>query len=151
MHYQTLINQRLKVFHQLFSWTSVGPSKCSTKWSVQKSIWEFEQFPGCNMPSSWGSFKVNSFEMNEFPNQPLKKLVIISIKLACFFKLFYNQRLQAFYQLISWTSVGLSKCPIDKMISSQGHLIVWRVPWVPCEQAKSSITENFFQINNFSN
>ena len=31
-----------------------------------------EQFPGCNMKSTRGSFKTNSFEMNEFPYQPLK-------------------------------------------------------------------------------
>ena len=28
LHYQNVIDQRLTVFHQLFSWTSVGPSKC---------------------------------------------------------------------------------------------------------------------------
>ena len=28
LHYQTVIDQRLTVFHQLFSWTSVEPSTC---------------------------------------------------------------------------------------------------------------------------
>ena len=28
LHYQTVIDQRVTVLHQLFSWISVGPSKC---------------------------------------------------------------------------------------------------------------------------
>ena len=52
------------------------------------------------------------------------------IKLACFFKMFQNQRLEAFYQLFSSTSLRPSKCPIDKMICSQGHLNVSAVPRV---------------------
>ena len=48
----------------------------------------------------------------------------LSVKLACFFKLFLNQRLEAFYQLFSWTSVGPLKYLIEKMICSRGHLNV---------------------------
>ena len=33
-----------------------------------------EQFPECNMTSCRNSLKVNSFEMIQFPNQPLKKI-----------------------------------------------------------------------------
>ena len=33
-----------------------------------------EQFPEYNMTLSRGYFKANSFEMNEFPNQLLKKI-----------------------------------------------------------------------------
>ena len=33
-----------------------------------------EQFPECKMTSYRNSFKVNSFEMIQLPNQPLKKL-----------------------------------------------------------------------------
>ena len=89
-----------------------------------------------------------------FQTSHLKKLEMISIKLTCFFKLFQDQRIQAFYQLINWISVGPSKCPINKMIGSQGHLTVWRVPWVLCEQAKSSLLKFFskwiiFQIRHF--
>ena len=39
-------------------------------------------------------------------------------------------RLTVFRQLFSWTSVGLSKCPINKMIGSQVYLNVWAVPSV---------------------
>ena len=48
LHYQTGIDQRRTVFHQLFSWTSVGPNVRSTKWSVYKAIWECEQFLECH-------------------------------------------------------------------------------------------------------
>ena len=33
-----------------------------------------EQFPECNMISCRNSFKVNSFKIIQFPNQPLKKI-----------------------------------------------------------------------------
>ena len=46
----------------------------STKLSVRKTIWEFEEFPERNMTLSRGSLKANSFEMNEFSNQPLNKI-----------------------------------------------------------------------------
>ena len=62
-----------------------------------------------------------------------------------------NLHSQTSHQLFSWTRVGLSKCPIDKIIGSQGHLTVSRVPWVPSVLAKNSITEVFFQINKFWN
>ena len=72
-------------------------------------------------------------------------------KISLHYRTVIDQRLTVFHQLFSWTSVGPSKCPIDKMIGSQGHLTIWRVPWVLCVQDKNSITENFFQMNNFSN
>ena len=49
---------------------------------------------------------------------------MISMKLDCFFELFQNQRLEAFCQLFTWTQVGPSKCPIDKMIRQNDHLRV---------------------------
>ena len=88
--------------------------------------------------------------MNEFPNNPFKKkLFLLSVKLAWFFKLFQNQRLETFYQLFSWNSVGPSKYPIDKMIGLQGHLTVWRVLLVRCALVKNSITEFFSKLINF--
>ena len=82
LYYQTVIDQRLTVFNQLFNKLDRRNVR-STKWLVRKAIWESEQFPGCNMTSPRGSFKANSFKMNEFSYQPLKKLVMILIKLAC--------------------------------------------------------------------
>ena len=59
--------------------------------------------------------------------------------------------LDVFHQLFSWISVGPSKYSIDKMIGSQGHLTVWRVPWIQSVLTKNSITELFLQINKFWN
>ena len=42
-----------------------------------------------------------------------KNLIITLIKLACFFKLFSNQRLEAFCQLVSWT-FGMSDWQNDQ-------------------------------------
>ena len=43
------------------------------KGPVNKVIRMPEQFPEWKMKSSGGSFKANLFEINEFPNQLLKK------------------------------------------------------------------------------
>ena len=41
-----MINQRLTVFHQLFSWTSSGsPKSPFDKMIVRKAIWQSEEFP----------------------------------------------------------------------------------------------------------
>ena len=46
LYYQTVIDQRLIAFHQLFSWTSAGsPNARSIKWSVRKAIWQPQEFP----------------------------------------------------------------------------------------------------------
>ena len=59
------------------------------------------------------------------------------------------QSLTAFHQLFSWTSAGLSKCLMNKMIGSQGQLTVWAVPRVKCVLAKNSFTEHFWKWINF--
>ena len=51
-----------------------------------------------------------------------------------------DQRLTVFNQLFSLTSVGPSKCPINKMIGSQGHLRVWAYP-----RLQHYIIQKFFQ------
>ena len=59
------------------------------------------------------------------------------------FKVSINSRIPyyaAFHQLFSWTSAGLSKCSIDKMISFQGHRTVWGAPW-----ALLAISKELFQ------
>ena len=74
LHYQTVIGQTLTVFHQLFSWTSVGHSKCPIdKRSVQKAILQSQEYSEYNMAWSRSSFKTNSFEMNEIWTKPLKE------------------------------------------------------------------------------
>ena len=54
----------------------------------------------------------------------VKKFIFPRVKLACIVKLLIDPRLTVFQQLFSQTSVGSLKCPIDKMIRSQGHLTV---------------------------
>ena len=81
-----------------------------------------EQFPEFGITSYRNFFKVNSSQMIQFPNR--LKLIVPSIKLAWFHKLFENQRLEFFYQLFSWTFVRDWKFPIDKMICVQAHLNV---------------------------
>ena len=76
------------------------------------------------MTSCRGSFKVNSFEMNEFPNQPLKKISNDFDKTSLLFQTVLESEAGSLLptdQLdFSWTS----KSSIDKMIGSQGHLTV---------------------------
>ena len=79
-----------------------------------------------------------------FQTKHCKKLIMLLKKLACFFNLFCDQRISSIHQLLSWTSVGPSKCKIDKMISSQGPL-TFRI--VPCVQR--DIIKNSFKIISF--
>ena len=60
-----------------------------------------------------------------------------------------DQRLTVFHQLFSWTSVGLSECPIDKVVGSQSYLIDWTIPWVPSVLAENSFTSIFCIWINF--
>ena len=76
---------------------------------------------------------------------------MISIKLSCFFKLFENQRLEAFFQLFSWTSVGYSKYPINKMIGLKGHMSVWAFPRVQYYIIESPFKANSVKMNEFVN
>ena len=62
-------------------------------------------------------------------------------KISLHYQTVIDQRITLFNQLFSCTSVGPSKYPIDKMISSQGHLTVWTIPWIQCAISKNSITK----------
>ena len=62
-----------------------------------------------------------------------------------------DQRLTLIHQLLRWTSVGSSKCPIDKIIGSQGYLTAWVVPLLTCVQTENSFTEMLLPMNKFSN
>ena len=72
-------------------------------------------------------------------------------KISLHYHTVIDQRLTGFHQLFSWTSAGLSKGPIDKMIGSQGHLTVGAISSAPCVLAKDSISEIFFEMNKSSN
>ena len=47
------------------------------------------------MTSSRGSFKANSFEINEFPNQPLKKINAAFVKISLLFKTVFESEARA--------------------------------------------------------
>ena len=70
-------------------------------------------------------------------------------KISLHYQTVIDQRLTAFHQLFSWTSVGLSKCLIDKMIGSQGHLNVSEVPVVQHDIIQRLFETNSSQMNQF--
>ena len=84
-----------------------------------------EQFSGCNMTSSRGSFKSNSFEINIFPYLPLKRINSAFDKIGLFFQTVLQSEAKSLLRPVQldfiWTS-------FDKMIGSQGYLTVRRVP-----------------------
>ena len=97
------------------------------------------------MRSTGNSFKANFLEMNEFPNQKMKKKIIrLYIKLASFFKLHFEQWLSSFHQWLSWTSVGPLKCPINKTMGFPGHLMFRTVPWMQHDINKRPFKSLFF-------
>ena len=59
-----------------------------------------------------------------FSNKSFKKSHCALSTISLHYQMVIDQRLTVFQQLFSWTSVGLSKCSIDKMIDSQDRLIV---------------------------
>ena len=104
------------------------------------------------MCSSWElSHRIFFCQSINFKIKYCKKFHCHLTKISLHYQTVLDQRLTAFHQVFSWTSARPSKCPIHKMIGLQGHLTVWILPWLSYLQAKSSITENIFQMNNFSN
>ena len=79
----------------------------------------------------------------------VKNSIAFQRKISLHSQTVIDHRLAVIHQLFSSTSVGLSKCPIDKMIASQGYLTVFRVPWLPHVQVENSFTEIFLQMNKF--
>ena len=62
-----------------------------------------------------------------------------------------DHKLLSFCQSFILTSVGPSKCPIDKVIGSQGHLTVGAVLWVQYEISNRLFQSYFFKITEFPN
>ena len=60
--------------------------------------------------------------MNEFPNQPLKKISNDFDKISLLFETALESEATRLSPTDQLASVGSSKCPINKMIGSQGHL-----------------------------
>ena len=78
-----------------------------------------------------------------------KTFIALYVNLTSILWLLLDQRLTVFHHLLSWTSFGILKCPIDKIIGSQDHLKVLGDPRVPSVLAKNSFTENFLKWINF--
>ena len=70
-------------------------------------------------------------------------------KISLHYQTVIGQSLTVFYQLFSWTSAELSKCPIDKMIGLQGYLTVWGVPRVPCVRLLQAFKGTSVEMNKF--
>ena len=104
-----------------------------------------------SMCTSWELFHRIFLEMNKFWNYAFKKFQCHLSQISLRYQTVIDQRLTVFHQLFSWTSVEPWKCPIDKMIGSQGCLTVSGVPWLPRVKAENSFTETFWHTNKFSN
>ena len=117
LHYQTVIDQRLRAFHQLSSWTSFGPLKCP----IDKIICFQGHLTVCAILWVPCVLAKNSF------TEIFSKLINVEIrrckkfhcplrKINLHYETVIDQKLTVVHQFFSWTSIGLSKCPIDKMI-----------------------------------
>ena len=102
----------------------------SRKWLVHKAVWMSQHFPEYPLyklrtPSPKFFFKWITFQIRHSKKAhcALNKFSLHSLT-ACY------QRLADAQQLFSWTSVRPSKCSINKIIGSQGHLRVWASPRV---------------------
>ena len=66
-----------------------------------------QQFPECNMASSRGTFKTNSLEMNQLPNQALKKINRAFDKISLLFQTVLELKAKSLLQTVqlefSWT------------------------------------------------
>ena len=73
-----------------------------------------EQFSECKMTSSRGSFKANSFEMNEFPNQPLKEINSAFDKISLLFQTVLESEARSLLPTVQLLSHKTEKCRFSK-------------------------------------
>ena len=124
-----LIDQGLAAFFQLFSWISAGPSECSIDKIIGSqdhlTLWAVPWVP-CVLYLRTLSQKIFSKWINTQIRHCKKSLCPLN-KISLPYWSMIGQRLTVSHELFSWTSVAYLKCPIDKMIGSQGiqkHFIV---------------------------
>ena len=145
-------NQRLEAFCQLISWTSVGPSKCLINkmiglqdhlrvWAypwVQHYIIQrlFQSYLETPQQFFWKSLKIKIRHCRNFQ--------FLLSKISLHYQTDWSEAV--FHQLFSWTSVGPSKCPINKMNGSQNHLRVWEITWMSCLLSENSFTKTFLKV-----
>ena len=104
--YETLIDRRLRVFQQLFIWTSVRPPKCPINnrigshgyLRVLRVLW----LPCVTPEYSFTEFfcKLINFQIKHW-----KKYFRLLSKTSLLYKTKFDQRLAVIHQLFSWTSV----------------------------------------------
>ena len=146
----SIINLHSQTSHQLFSWTRVGLSKCP----IDKIIGSQGHLTVSRVPWVPSVLAKNSitevfFQINKFWNYALKKVPYPLSKISLHYVMVLDQRLAAFHQLFSWTSVGPLKCPINKTNNSQGHLTLSNVPWLQSVLTKNYIINFLFKWTKF--
>ena len=101
---------------------------------------------------SWELFYRNFFTNEWIFELGIQKNFYCSLtKISLYYQTVNDQRVTVRQQLFSWTSVGASICPINKMIGLPGHRTVWGVPKVSYILNKKSFTENFLEMINSLN
>ena len=70
--------------------------------------------------------------MNQFPYQPLKEINSVFDKISLLFQTVLESEAKNLLPTVQLDFSWLSKCPIDKMVGSQGYQTVWEVPRIPC-------------------
>ena len=112
---------------------------------VRKAIWQSEQFPDYHVYWLRTLSQKIFCKLINFWSRHLKifhfRLSIISLH----YQTVIDQRLTVFHQLLSWTSVELSKCVNNKMIGSQGDVTVWGVAGVQHDIIPRLLRSSFFQ------
>ena len=93
-----------------------------------------EQLPECNVTSYRNSFKVNSFEMIQFQNQPLKKINCVFEKISLLLQTVLESEARIFLQTVqldfSWTLEMSDRQndrfarPSDSLKSSQSTICI---------------------------
>ena len=118
----------------------------STKWWFRKAIWQSEEF--CEYPVhqlKTASLHLFSKWIN-FDRRHWKIFHCRLSKISLRYLTAPTSKATNYSPTVRWTSVGPSKCPIDKMIGWEGHLNVWAVPWV-----QHDLIHRFLQCQFFGN
>ena len=152
-------NQSLESFYQLFTQTSVGPSKYLinkmiglqrhlTVWGVPRLFPELPCILAKTLSQKFFSKQTNNQirHCNKTFHCPLSKI-------SLHYQTVIEQRLTVIHQLFSWASFGCSKCPINKMIGLQklSHSLksshVYQIR-TPSEKFFFGIINQVLQISN---
>ena len=107
LHYQSVIDQRLKVFQNCSVGLQLDPWNIrSTKQSVRKAIWQSEEFPEYAVfKLRTLSFKIFS-KWTNFQIRHCKKFHCLLRKISLNYQTVIDQRLTVYHQLFSWISAG---------------------------------------------